>query len=197
MEKFIRVDIVADLACSYRRLKKGAHGGSNSLFEVCAQRFEGRISWVQGWGEPAFGRNKGGVSLHPPGKSRAGRKLGSKDWCGFRAGVDFVTEDGRNEVRALRKMTIKGADADVCFLCNLSHRSVHSRAGEHCLRRLKYRGEVALWVRAYASVYSAIAPWLDSTIGVFGFIAHSPSQLTVGTMFRINTECCSGWYTLT
>ena len=125
---------------------------------------------MQGWGEPAFGCNEVGVSLHPLCQSLAGRVLGCKDRGGFRAGVNFVTEDGRNEVGTLRKVAIKGADANVRLLCNLSHRSVHSGAREHRLRRLKQRGEIALCVGAHAPV--RVAPRLDTIFGVFRFIAH-------------------------
>ena len=55
---------------------------------------------------------------------------------GVRAGVDFATEDGCDEVRALRKVAVNGADADAGLLCDLSHRSVHPGGREHRLGRL-------------------------------------------------------------
>jgi hypothetical protein len=46
--------------------------------------------------------NKGGVSLHPFRQSFPGLVFGSEDWGGLRASINFVTEDGRDEVRSLR-----------------------------------------------------------------------------------------------
>ncbi len=170
MEKFIRIDVVADLADGYRRLEKGAHGGSDPLFEVSAQGFEGWVPRMQGRGEPAFGCNKGGVSLHPHCQSFAGRVLGSKDRGGLCTGVDFVTEDGRNEVGALRKVAIKSADADTRPLGNLAHGSVHARGREHRLGRLEQRIKVTLGIGAHAPF--RVAPRLDVITRVVRFSAH-------------------------
>ena len=194
MKEFIRIDIVTDLADGHRRLEKSAHGGSDTLLEMCAQMFEGRISRVQGWCEPAFGGNEGGVSLHPLRQSLGGRELGSKDRGGLRARVDFVAEDGRNEVGTLRKVPIKRADTNVCLLGNLSHRSVHSQSCEHRLRRLKQRSEIALRVGPHAPV--RMAPRLDTIMGVFQPIAHhtpgysSRAQILI-TRPDLQTEQCS------
>ena len=56
---------------------------------------------------------------------------------GVRAGIDFVTEYGRDEVGALRKVPVNGADAHAGLLRDLSHGSVHSGNREHFLGRLE------------------------------------------------------------
>jgi len=81
-----------------------------------------------------------------------------------------VTEDGRNEVGALRKVAIKSADADARPLCNLSHWSVHSRGREHRLGRLEQRFEVTLGVGAHAPFRAAQR--FDAITGVLRSIAH-------------------------
>jgi hypothetical protein len=137
MDKVICLDILADLAGGYRGLKKRAQSGPDPLLEVGAQGFEGRISRVQGWGEPTFGCKKSGVSLHPFCQRLAGRVLCSETRGGLCTGVDFVTEDGRNEVGALREVAIKRADADARLLGDFSHWSVNSRGREYRLGRLE------------------------------------------------------------
>jgi hypothetical protein len=100
-----------------------------------------------------------------------------------------VTKDGGNQVRALRKMPVNGADADAGLLCNLSHRSVHSRGREYRLGRLEQRAQVALGVGAHTPI---CAPYLLSAITwVFPSNAHHTPHLTNGTVFRINPECRS------
>jgi hypothetical protein len=74
--------------------------------------------------------------------------LGRQDRCGVCAGVDLAAEDGHDQVRALRKVAVNRADADAGLLCDLSHRSVHSRGSEHRHGRLKQCVDVALCVRA-------------------------------------------------
>jgi hypothetical protein len=76
--------------------------------------------------------------------------LGSKERGSLRAGIHFVTKDGGDQVRALRKVPVNGADADAGLLCNLSHRSVYSRGREYRLGRLEQRVDVALCVGAHA-----------------------------------------------
>ena len=183
------IDIGADLAGGCRGLKKRPKGGSESLLEVRGQGVEGRVSRVQGRGEPAFGCNKGRVSLHPSSQRLAGLVLGSQDRRGVCAGIDFVTEDGRDEVGALRKVAVNGADADAGLFGDLSHRSVHSRGREHRHGRLEQRIDVALRVGAHAPIRAAAR--LDA-ITVALPVCRSPHlHLTNGTLFRINTECRS------
>ena len=43
------------------------------------------------------------VTLHPLSQGLAGLLLGSQNWGGLCAGIDFTTEDRRNEVGAPRK----------------------------------------------------------------------------------------------
>ena len=90
--------------------------------------------------------------------------LGRQDRRGVRAGVDFATEDGGDQVGALRKMAIERADADAGLLGDLSHRSVHARGREHRHGRLQQRVDVALRVGAHAADPCGLAaptssPW--------------------------------------
>ena len=136
-QKVVGIDIGADLAGGDRSLEQRAKGGLESLLEVRAQGVEGRVSRVQGRGEPAFGCNKGRVALHPSRQRFAWLVLGSENRCGVGAGVDFAPEDGHDEVGALRKVAIYGADADAGLVGDLPHRSVHPRSGEHRQRRFQ------------------------------------------------------------
>jgi len=72
-QKILGIDVGADLAGGCRGLEKRSKGGSDSLLEMRAQGFEGRVSRMQGRGEPAFGGNKRGVSLHPTWPSTLGK----------------------------------------------------------------------------------------------------------------------------
>jgi hypothetical protein len=170
LQKIIRLDVVADLTGGHCGLKKRPKGGSNALLEIGAQGFEGRVSRVQGRGEPAFGGNKGGVSLQPFRQCLAGRVLGGEERGGLRAGIDFVTKDGCDQVRTLRKVPVNGADADASLLCNLAHRSVYSRGREYRLGRLEQRIKVALRVGAHAAICAAFR--LDTITWVFWSDAH-------------------------
>ena len=161
--------------------------GLEALLEVRGQGVEGRVSRVQRRGEPALGRDEVGVSLHPSRQRLAGRVLGCQNRRGVRAGINFATEDGRDEVGALRKVAVNGADADAGLLGDLSHRRVHARGREHRLGRLEQRVDVALGVGAHGPIRTA--PRLHaSQPGSSGLVAHHDLHLTNGTWFRINTE---------
>jgi hypothetical protein len=67
---------------------------------------------VQRLGEPSFGGDEGCVALHPVRQGFEGLAVGRQDRRGLRAGVDFAAEDGCDQVRALRKVSVKGAEAD-------------------------------------------------------------------------------------
>jgi hypothetical protein len=126
---------------------------------------------VQSLGEPALGRNEGGISLHPIRQRFEGLVLGRKDRRGVRAGVHFATEDGRDEVSALWEVTVDSADADACLFCDRPHRSVHPGGAEHCLGRLEQRVDVALCVRAHAPIPAALR--LEAIASVFRFVVHN------------------------
>jgi hypothetical protein len=64
-QNVVGIDIGADLAGGDRSLEQTPKGGSDSLLEVRAQVFEGWVSRAQGRDKPAFGGEKGRVSLHP------------------------------------------------------------------------------------------------------------------------------------
>ena len=51
------------------------------------------------------------VTLHPLSQGLAGLVLGSQNWGGLCAGIDFTTEDRRNEVGAPRKVAVNRSDA--------------------------------------------------------------------------------------
>jgi hypothetical protein len=139
IQKIRRGEIGADLAGRGRGCKKCLECRLESLLEVLGQWLEGRISRVQGGGQAAFGSQKGRVSLHPSGQGLARPVLGCQDRCGVRAGIDFVTEDGRDKVGALRKVAIEGPNADPGLRCDLSHWSVHPGGGEDLDGRLEQR----------------------------------------------------------
>ena len=153
-QKLVGIDIGADLAGGGRSLEKRAKGGPESLVEVSRQVVEGRISRVQGLGEPAFGGDEGRVALHPSRQGLEGLVLGRQDRRGIGAGVDFTTEDGGDQIRALRKVAIDRADADAGLLGDLPHRRVHARGREHRHGRLQQRVEIALRVGAHAAATS-------------------------------------------
>jgi hypothetical protein len=163
-------DIGANLAGRYRRFQKCPKCGFQSLLEVRGQRVEGRVSGVEGLGESAFGRDEVHVTLHPSSQRIAWLVLGSQDRRSVCARIDFATEDGRDEVGALRKVPVNSRDADVSLLGDLSDRSIYSRGCEHRHGRLKQRIDVALGVGAYAPI--CVAPRLDPIIGAFRFITH-------------------------
>ena len=153
--------------------EKRPKGGPESLLKIRAQRLEGRVSRMQRRGEPALGGNEAGISLHPTRQGFEGLVLGRKDRRGVRAGVDFATEDGSDQVRALRKVPVNGADADAGLFCDFSHRSVHPGGREHRLGRLEQRVDVPPCVGAHAPIRAV--PRLQSVTLVFRSIAHHAS----------------------
>jgi hypothetical protein len=163
-------DIGADLARRSCSLKKRPKCGLQSLLEIGGQGIEGRVSRMQGCGEPPFCCNKGCVSLHPSSQGLAGLVLGGQNRRGVGAGVDFTAEDGRDELGALRKVAIDSADADAGLVRNFPHRSVHSRGREHRQRRLEQRIDVALRVGAHAPILAASS--LQPITAFFRFVAH-------------------------
>jgi hypothetical protein len=166
----VGIDIGADLAGRRRRLKKRTKGGPEPLIEIPAQGFEGRVSGVQSRGEPAFGRDEGRVALHPSRQRLAGLVLGRKNRRRVRAGIDFATKDSRDEVGALWKMSIKGADAYAGLLCDLTHRSVNPSGREHRLGRPEQRVEATLGVGANPPIRAASR--LQTIAFVVRFVAH-------------------------
>jgi NAD(P)-dependent dehydrogenase (short-subunit alcohol dehydrogenase family) len=110
---------------------------------------------VEGLGESALGRDEVHVTLHPSSQRLAWLVLGSQNRPSVCAGIDFTTEDGRDEVGALRKVTVNSPDADASLLSDLSDRSFHSRGCEHRHGRLEQRIVVALCVGAHAPIRAA------------------------------------------
>ncbi len=170
IQKILGGEIGADFASGYRGRKKCLKCGLESLLVVRGQRVAGWVSRVQGGSQPAFGSKKGCISLHPFRKCLARLVLGGQDRSGVRAGIDFVTEDGRDEIGALRKVAIEGADADSGLLDDLSHWSVHSRGREHLDSRLEQRVDVALRVDAHSPI--SVAPRIQDITLVFQFVFH-------------------------
>ncbi len=174
---------MADLAGDYRGPKQRPKGGSDALLEVRSQGFKGRISRVQGRREPAFGRNKRGVSLQPFRQCLARRVFRSEERGGLRAGIDFAAEDGCDEVAALREVPVNGADADAGLFCDLSHRRVHARSREHRRGRLEQRIKVSFGVGPHAPICAAQR--LNAITWDFRSNAHRSPHLTNGTLFRM------------
>jgi hypothetical protein len=125
---------------------------------------------VQALGESALGREKVHVTLHPLSQRFAGLVLGSQNRRSLCAGIDFTTEDSRNEVGAPRKVAVNSPDANASLLGDLSDRSVRSRGFEHRRGRLEQRIDVALGVGAHAPI--RVASRLNVITGVFQFIVH-------------------------
>jgi len=129
---------------------------------------------MEGLGESALGRDEVHVTPHPSSQRLAWRVLGSQNRRGICAGIDFTTEDGRDEVGALRKVAVNSSDSEASLLRDLSDRSVHSRACEHHHRRLEQRIDVALGVGAHSPI--RVAPMPVGITRVFRFIAHHASN---------------------
>jgi hypothetical protein len=96
--------------------------------------------------------------------------LRGKNGGGLCTGVYFVTEDGRDQVGALREVAIKSADADARSVGNLSHRSIHSGGREHRLGRPQQRPEIAAGVGAHAPFHVALR--LEVIAGLLPLTAH-------------------------
>ena len=103
LQKLPGDDIGADSPAAAARSRSVQLRGFQSLLEIGRQGIKGRVSRMQGRGQPAFGCDKGGVSLHPFCQGFAGFMLGGQNRRGVGAGVDFTAEDGRDELGALRK----------------------------------------------------------------------------------------------
>ncbi len=102
-EKLVGIDICADHASDGGSSEKRAEGRPKAPVEVTRQVVERRISRMQCLGEPPFGSDEGGVSLHPARQGVEGSMLGGQDRCGVSAGVDLVSENGCDQVSALGK----------------------------------------------------------------------------------------------
>ena len=183
-QKLLGRNIGADLAGLCCGFKKCSKCGFKPLLEIDGQGVESRVSRVQGRGETAFGRDEVHVTLHPSRQRFAGLVLGGQNWRGICAGIDFTTKDGRDQIRALRKVTIDSADADAGRFGDLSYRSVHAGAREHRQGGLEQRIEVALRVGAYRPI-RAVARFRTPVL-MFRFSAHRCTHLQNGTSFRIN-----------
>ena len=78
--------------------------------------------------------------------------LGRQDRCSVGAGVDLMSEDAHDQVRALRKVAVNSPDAQAGFLCDFSHGRIDAGAREHRHGRVEQRLDVALCVGAHASL---------------------------------------------
>ena len=125
---------------------------------------------MQGGGESALGCDEVHVTLHPSRQRLAWLVLGGQNRRGVCAGIDFTTEDGRDEVGALRKVAVNRPDADAGLLGDFSDRSVHSGSCEHRHGRLQQRIDVALGVGAHRPI-RAVARF-RTLILLFRFAAH-------------------------
>jgi hypothetical protein len=187
-QKIVGIDIGADLASGDRSLKKRAKGGSESLVEVPRQAVERGISRMQSLGEPPFCCNEGCIALHPSRQRLAWLVLRSQSRRGVRAGVNFATEDRRDEVGALRKVTVNGPDADARLLSDLTDRNVHSRGGEYRQGCLEQQINVALGVGAHAPIRAAAR--LQTIILFVRLVAHH-IPLDKRNIVPYKTDACS------
>jgi NAD(P)-dependent dehydrogenase (short-subunit alcohol dehydrogenase family) len=105
---------------------------------------------VQRRGESAFGCDEVHVTKHPSRERFARLVRDSQQRRRVRAGIDFMAEDGGDEVRALWKMAVHGAETDSRLGGDLPHRRIHSGSREHCHRRLQQRVHVPLSIGAHA-----------------------------------------------
>jgi len=151
-QEIIRIDIGADLAGDGCSIKEHPKCGPESPLEVRGQAVEGRISRMKRRGKTTFCRNERPVSLHPVCQSLEGFVLCSKDRRSVRACVHLSPEDSCDQVGALRKMPIDGADTDPGLFGDLSHGRVYPRVREHCFCRMEQRIQVALRVGAHSPI---------------------------------------------
>ena len=173
-QKFLGGDIGANLAGRCRRLQKCPKGWFQLLLEVCGQSVEGRVSRVEGLGESALGRDEVHITLGPARQRLAWLVLSGQNRRGVCAGIDFTTEDGRDEVGTLRKVAVNGPDADAGLLSDLADRSVHSGGREHRHGRLEQGIDVAPRVGAHAPILAGLRP--DAIIRVWRFILQHNSN---------------------
>jgi hypothetical protein len=87
-----------------------------------------------------------------------------------------------DEIRALRKVAVKGTDSDTCFVRDLSHRGFHSGRFEHRHGRSQQLVDIALRIGARLSIRPLIS--VHAASRVFRFILHQISIAT-GTVFHI------------
>jgi aryl-alcohol dehydrogenase-like predicted oxidoreductase len=194
-QKILGGDIAADLAGGGRGLEESPKRGFESLLEIRGQGVESRVPRMQRRGQAAFGGNKGRVALHPSRQRLTGPVLRRQGRRGVGAGVDLVSKDGRDELGALRKVPVEGADADARLLGYLPHRSVRAGSREDRQGRLEQRFEVALDVGPDAPIRAAVRLGFVSL--VFRFVVHLHLHLQYGTMFRIDMEHGSAFSNLT
>ena len=138
---------------------------------------------MQSLGEPALGPNEGCISLHPARQRFESFLLGREDRRGIGASVDFAAKNGGDQVGALRKMPIEGANADTRFLGDLANRSIHAGVREHRHGRFKEDVDVALRIGAHRPIRARPRAFLP----IFRFAFHQAAALLQnGTTFRIN-----------
>ena len=154
-QQFGRIDIGSDVAGCRRSLQQALERRSKLLLEIDRQRLKCRIARVERRRKAALGRNEINVALEPAIERVTGLVFGCQDRPRVCAGVDFSTEDGRDEVGALRKVAIKSPNADAGLLGDLSGRSVHSGDREHRQGRLEQCIDVALGIGAQATIHAA------------------------------------------
>jgi len=84
-----------------------------------------------------------------------------------------MTECGGDEVRALWKMAVYGAETDPRLGGDLPHRRVHPRSREHRHRRLQQGVDVPLGIGSHAP--TRVASSFDTKIRVAPLNAHHSS----------------------
>jgi hypothetical protein len=62
-----------------------------------------------------------------------------------------VSEDGGDQVGALREVAVEGGESDPGLAGDLAYRSIHARYAENLPRGVDQRVDVALRIRAYAT----------------------------------------------
>jgi hypothetical protein len=140
--------------------------------------------------ETAGGGDEVGVSVKPTRQRFARLALASQGGSGRSTSVDLAAKHGRDQVSALREVTVESGDTDIRSRGDLTHGRINTRSGEDGLRRFEQRIEVALGVGAHDALR-----WLASfrSCGGGGQVAlasqescASASPLTTGTTIRIS-----------
>lgn len=120
--------------------------GPETLFAARRESVERRIARVQRLREPMLGGREIDEIPHP-------EREGLERWVGGRKGVrrigatvQFLGENGGNEIGPPRKVPIHRADAHAGAFRDVAHRRIDAGFGEDLFGRLQQRDEVALRV---------------------------------------------------
>lgn len=129
-QEIIRTDIGADLAgdgCSIKEHPRAGVAARSARAGRRRRNFQNAAPWQDHVWLQLTSRIAA-ASLPAPRRVRALQQGPAQR----RACIHFPPEDGCDQVGALRKMPIDGADTDAGLFGDLSHGRVHSRVREDC-----------------------------------------------------------------